>query len=425
MSLLGKILTFLNVLGAIGLLTLASMDDAKRQAWAYSVFRHDLLLNGLPVDRTEGDPEAQPVAEKIGEQTQQELFAAAGGQPVTTQEEEVERVQKDLQVKVPAAGDVAQQAAFLARLLVPFARSNSEREQLLDHVLLQQHFAQAYRSATQANAAGQPARAFDATAFSEALSALRPNSTGPLGPEFLKVLRADPQKSFDVAFAAAVAGQQQALDTQRAELQTQLDQLFREGLQGQRTVGGEVKPIAATERRRTIARLLFNLTANTLPEPGAGQEAQAPADATAYKRFLTVVGLRTAAAELDDQAQTLTQIASELGVERSREQGRFAEIHQKLLDRVQQRAVEVEEENARLAREQKQRNDQKALVEKRRDEVKQYTEELAEARKGTEARFQELRGMTQALLDLRIRVRDALNKSQEDEQRIRHLEEGR
>ena len=37
----------------VALVALFAMDYGKRQAWAYSVFRHDLLLQGLPLDDQE------------------------------------------------------------------------------------------------------------------------------------------------------------------------------------------------------------------------------------------------------------------------------------------------------------------------------------------------------------------------------------
>ena len=43
MSILGKILAFLNILGLLGFGTLAGMTYAKRRAWQYQNFRHDLL----------------------------------------------------------------------------------------------------------------------------------------------------------------------------------------------------------------------------------------------------------------------------------------------------------------------------------------------------------------------------------------------
>ena len=50
MSILGKLLAVGNVLVAVGFLSLAAMDWAKRHAWTYAVYRHELALTGLPID---------------------------------------------------------------------------------------------------------------------------------------------------------------------------------------------------------------------------------------------------------------------------------------------------------------------------------------------------------------------------------------
>ena len=47
MSLLGKVLALLNVLAAVGFFYLATADRAKRQSWAYAVYRHQLAIDGL------------------------------------------------------------------------------------------------------------------------------------------------------------------------------------------------------------------------------------------------------------------------------------------------------------------------------------------------------------------------------------------
>ena len=49
MSLFGKILALLNIFGALGLVYVSMLDYGKRQSWAYSYYRHELVLNGLPL----------------------------------------------------------------------------------------------------------------------------------------------------------------------------------------------------------------------------------------------------------------------------------------------------------------------------------------------------------------------------------------
>src|SRR4051812_42807160 len=132
MSLLGKILALLNVLGAIGLVCLASMDYAKRQTWAYSLHRHDLALVGLPVNEEELDADSVPRVSRISEDTLQQIFGPVGGNPVSTQRQEVERVKRTLDEKISAAAQSKWQQCYVyARILLPLTEAYKEREQML------------------------------------------------------------------------------------------------------------------------------------------------------------------------------------------------------------------------------------------------------------------------------------------------------
>ena len=56
---------------------------------------------------------------------QGELFTS---NPVATQKEEVERVQKALEAKINAAGDQEKKSALIATFLLPLARTNTTTE---------------------------------------------------------------------------------------------------------------------------------------------------------------------------------------------------------------------------------------------------------------------------------------------------------
>jgi hypothetical protein len=136
MSLLGKILAILNVLAALGFVYLAAVDWGKRNAWAYAVFRHELVVDGLPVDESESVPvEDVPVVDRLSENTLQDLFRQAGGQPVKTQREAVKRLHDELRAKVESAGDENAQRQALYTLLEPLARTFGERELLAQEIL--------------------------------------------------------------------------------------------------------------------------------------------------------------------------------------------------------------------------------------------------------------------------------------------------
>jgi chromosome segregation ATPase len=140
MSLFGKILAILNVLAALAFGYLALLDYAKRQHWAYAVYRHDLRLQGLPVTDEQTDLQGYPLAANLDDRTLREVL---GGEPVTSQVKEVERVRGQLQAKIngPAikvsnpldpksAIELTTRVQKLAWALRPFASTADRREEL-------------------------------------------------------------------------------------------------------------------------------------------------------------------------------------------------------------------------------------------------------------------------------------------------------
>jgi hypothetical protein len=432
MSLLGKILTFLNMLAALGFVYAAALDYGKRQSWSHAVFMGDLLINGLPLDAKEVDPEGRNLAERIGEETQRKLFSQGGGSPVTTQEDEVKRVQARVDSFISGSGAPPQQLGQLARVLMPFAETNVQREGLFalffwlgspaNQKVLTDHITRAADVAVkqfrQAPPAGRPKPTF-ADLFNDALAAQGGEPVGPLGPAFVKAFTAGAQKTTDVAL-------NEAIEEQRAELDGQLKALFAEALSNQRRSASKGRGLDTSERRRVIARLLFNLL-DAVPEQQAAPagQPQGLADAPKTRRFLTVVGLREAAQAVDAQAQNLAQINSELTGERSRDMAQFAKDHLALLSDVRQRAHEVSDHNADYLRKKAQLTAQEELVKRRQSEVEGYRSELADSRRQTADRLKELRTMSQALFDERVKLRDATRENQKLEQDLHKLEAGR
>src|SRR5947209_19631368 len=97
MSMLGRILLFLNVLAALGFFVVAGMDWGKRYQWAEAALEHRLVVDGLPLDDAAKDREGKPASKDLREDTVKKLFASAGGPPVHTQIEEVKRIKDELQ----------------------------------------------------------------------------------------------------------------------------------------------------------------------------------------------------------------------------------------------------------------------------------------------------------------------------------------
>lgn len=129
MSTLGKVLAILNVFAALALVCLAALDWGQRQVWTYAVFRHDLLLRGLPLDAEERDADGVAIADQLGNDTLTKLFAQAGGQPVKTQVEEVRRKYDDFRRQMDAANEEGR-AQKLREILLPVVRTGAERDAL-------------------------------------------------------------------------------------------------------------------------------------------------------------------------------------------------------------------------------------------------------------------------------------------------------
>ncbi len=139
MSTLGKILTFLNVLAAIGLFVLAGKNYAEFREARYRVFRHEIYLTGLPVDKDEtvpGRPEESIAARLEPDAVLKDVFngndggADLGGSPVRTVNEELDRVQKKVRDNVLAQPNLDQQRKKLRGYLLMQANDSGEREEL-------------------------------------------------------------------------------------------------------------------------------------------------------------------------------------------------------------------------------------------------------------------------------------------------------
>jgi hypothetical protein len=130
MPLFAKILAFLNILAAAGFIYLASLDYAVRQTWAYEVFRHELVVDGLPVDKQDSGRRVHDPLYYDLDTGALDLFENAGaGEPVRTQEEEVKRVQKQVKDEIEALeGDARRQK--VKELALAQARNGDERDKV-------------------------------------------------------------------------------------------------------------------------------------------------------------------------------------------------------------------------------------------------------------------------------------------------------
>jgi hypothetical protein len=466
MSTFGKILALLNIFGAIGLALFALVDYPKRRAWSHSVFRHELMLKGLPVAATTPDSEGDPIVEKLDNKTLEQVFAGTGGPRVKTQQAEVERVHRELQGKL-GSGPPPEQIAQYARVLLPLSLNNIERERRLALIRLKDRFAQpvqtftplrpAYLQAAEKAflAASSQAKTFDAFAqtfgqqliiFAEAwpsdpaVAALHledlhyDKADSALAQAFLDNVEADTRLQallqagnaagaqergnvFDAAFKKAV---EELPTRQVVVLQQRQEKAFEVALTGQGA--------APDERRRAIARLLFNYymviapAGQPAPAPAPGGPASSPQDGGDFKRYLTVVGLEVAGPVIQEQADVLEDISKELQTSRSRERRAFEITHQAMVEQLRERARLLVELKENLARQKTELSEQQDLVRMRQRDVQQYQEDLANAREETARELSKLQEMTETLLTQRIKIRDAMQRNQQFEKRLRELE---
>jgi len=428
MSIFGKILAIFNVFAVVGALALMSMNYAKRLSWEYAVFRQDLMIHGLPIDKEEKDERQQPVVEKISAKTQQDMFKQASpSAAVATQKDELERVKQELGNQYKAAGDKQKQIAALARILTPMADTIEQRQRMIayqTHLRDEKSFAdfkQRLKDADEAakNRVKEPPPKLPKTyeeAFHDALAAVFSDPPGPLAEAFLAVKKADANATVEKAL-------EQSIDTQLTQLQGQFEQMFGNAFNG----GEGVKPGAPSQQKRTIARLLLNMV-EVLPPAQPAQGAQAALDLVnnpAYKRFIIVVGVKAALDAVNEQASILQNLALEMEVERLRQRSLFAVEHRKAVDLVRDKKTEMDHHTLLRASKKKERETHLATLEGRKRDVAEYEKQLTAARQKTADHLKKVRELSAALFKERTDLRERTTENQQLEKKIRALEEGR
>jgi hypothetical protein len=421
MSLFGKLLAILNVFALLGALTLMTMAYAQRRAWQYKVFQQELWMKGLPLDDKETDEQESPIVERIGEGTKKELFkkAALSSQPVATQVAEVSRVKNELSGQIQAQGDKKKKIYLLARVLTPMAVTSEERLRLMSYQLNLRDdnaYTALVKRLTDADMAAQKAvkdgktKVYD-EAFHEALAAQFGDPPGPLGEAFLEARKKDAASGADKLV-------DQSLDPALAQLDSQFNQMFADAERG------ESQKTSLPQRKRTIARLLFNMV-DVLPPAGGAEAKPDLVNNPAYYRFLIVVGLKAAEQAVNDQAGFLKEMAYGVEEERLRERGMFAQQHQSAVTLVRERKALVDLHKALYALEKSEYEAHGATVEKRKRDVDFYQAELADQRRKTAEKLEQLRKLSDTLFHERVTLQKNTDENQELEKQIRALEEGR
>lgn len=127
MSVFGKVLAFLNILAAFAFVYLAMQARAAHQMWAYSAFRHELALRGLPLDMEEKDEDGTPIVEKLTSPTVNQMFP---GGPVRTLKEEFDRRRNEFKTELEQAKDDKVKRQQLEETLLLAAVTGGERDEL-------------------------------------------------------------------------------------------------------------------------------------------------------------------------------------------------------------------------------------------------------------------------------------------------------
>jgi hypothetical protein len=486
MSLLGKILALLNLFGVAAVVFLAIQDYTKRQSWGYKLQLHELARDGLPLDPTEDRSDSVRYVDLIGEETVKSMFSNAGGwqAPVydpngkrvgPTQIQEVDVQKAHLDSKLNAEKGDRAKTYLLSRILLPLADLHIEREQLLacrslladdakEKAFKKRYvdaFAEARRRMNLAVAPGDLPKSFEehfrssvrgqGGVPSEAFTSLVIRQLPPDDKKAaanieeayknafaaqLKQFEARYKEHFDAAqkgpLPATVAKQWDDKDKQEAETK-KLDQ---QELTDKRR--------AREMQKAAVAHLLFGLcmflTEDAIESGQAAQDAALvkglPRDGAAYamrlpdtrtyqtwvKRMLVVCGLKNGLDAISRRAVVLRKLDDYLISTIAEERHYFLADHAALVEEIRQRLLLVRNELDLKTENERRLASQEELVKKRQTDVNKHKEELKQSRLETEKKMQELRELSQKLLDERVADRDLIRQTIESEKLIRELE---
>jgi hypothetical protein len=454
MSLFGKILALLNIVGAAALVYFAMSVYAKRQAWAHSKLRHELVLTGLPLDEREQTSNQEFLVGLLGEPNEATLasiFQQAGGNPVPTQIKEVENQKAQFDGKVQAAADTRAKTHLLARILLPLADQSVEREQLLacrsllgtdaDLAKFKDRYVKALAEAEaeikRPLAPGDTRRSFE-DAFRSAVRA----QGGPRSEAFTTaMLQRVPTVPVDTAF-------KETLDDQLKQLQKRYADYFEAALIGEPFAQRAEKQLAskpdqppaartaAEMQKAAIARLLLGLamfqaeesnpaTLKALPRDGAEFGIRL-ADTDTYRnlvrRMLVVCGLRAGLDAIANQSIIQRNLLDYLAATIQEERYQFVADHTYYVELLRKQAALVKAEEILRDESKRKLVAQEEQVNKRQKEVDDHQAELKDLEAKTADSMKELRKVSQDLLNQRTEARDLIRKTQESEKALQELE---
>lgn len=464
MSLFGKILAVLNLIGAIALCALAGLAYSKRSAWAEAAFRHELGVTGLPLDGKELDKQHRPRSARIDQKLLGDLFAQAGGSPVATQVDEVNRLKADLDGTIAAAAQgkdglqaSAAKAYALARILRGLVSTATERAQVQAALT---HF----KDEKSLEALKGRMRQAVLEAIKVPPPELRQIKPAPSVPEaFLFAFRSEPGApaaalAGDVAAGLAAAARdkdkgpnfdavfQAAVDKQAAELDKKYNEYFAGALGTTGSEGAAAGKSPQELQKAAIAQLLVGL-APYFAEQALSSAERPPADeelmkgltpgTAAYdlkvpdtetferwlRRALVISGPRALTDAVLSRAAALREMAGDVRVDAQREQSQFVSDNATLVRQLRVLSDLLHDESKRLGDTTALEGAQATLVKAQLDAVAKRRGELADSLRATNALYAELKAKSEALLKNRQAIQEVIRRTEKGEEHIRYLED--
>jgi hypothetical protein len=458
MSLFGKILAFLNVLGVFGVLALGLMTYSKKLQWQNACALQELMLTGLALDENQIDVEGFLAFENQSAANVKQLPGLQTG-TVLTQIKAVEDAHNAM-VEKTKSDDLATQIVAKARAAVPFT---SDAGRYADLLLIQRWLnkdlpmkpdlkTQLKQAAADAEATvkdkGPMADRKEPRTFAEAFREFANIQPGlpktPFVRAYLKAHANEPAAGFEALYGKMIEGIHQGVDDdleypyKAAMTGTIKYRHWDEGKEKEFATSQEIsttKPSGPGVQKHLIVRYLYN----TIPTVATAEEqavAQGDYAAPAVKRVVSIVGLEAFPGVLHEQAGRIGRmqeqlqaesgaavtITSELAKQIERDRSEFTAQHSKLLEYLRSQAVLVADRNERLTRATKAANDQGVLVASSKAINDALQKDLDTLRADTLANLAEVRAYTKDFHTIQMKTRDAAELLQRLESEIRRRE---
>jgi hypothetical protein len=429
MGTLGKVLLFVNLLVAAGLVYVISQDWAKRHDAAAVALRHQLMLVGLPVEPQTSAESGVPLKiETAGgyvvETASPKLLAdhfqgadggpALGGPPPKSQVEEVKRVQGKVDAQLAAAASPADKLALLCGRftqqgftpgwLAALAESYEERE--LVRTL----------AATPARQPVNPADVERDAAAAEAMLKRKFEAVVTKPNPQAATEEAARLKELSDAVRQADAQVRQATQNFAANSNPQTRQALTAALQGMTKALDDQKAFLADagasaardepDRRRRIAHLLAHLDK----------------DAAWQKRVALVVGLRTYLAAVQDQVARLKDMAAGVQQQMVLDQATFSETYEVLKNLANYRAILLDQQARLTADLAAQRTRDREEVQQRLAQLQRRQQDLADLQAQVAAALTRQGQIEQGLFAVEKQVGETMQRNLELEQKLAEAE---